>query len=103
MIVDVASLQQKCNETDVGLVDGLIPGEGKVKICINGTWNSVCSRSWDISDATVVCQQLGYDECKYTLLLVSLLLYSIPIYTSIFSKAAPFFFVKWDTILLSYG
>ena len=70
MTVDLATSHQECNETEVTLVDGLRPGEGRVKICLNGVWSSVCSKSWDISDATVVCQQLGYDECRFNLLLV---------------------------------
>ena len=42
------------------LAGGNIPNEGRVEICMNNEWGTVCDDSWGSNDATVVCRQLGY-------------------------------------------
>ena len=49
-----------CITGQLRLVGGNLANEGRVEICMKNIWGTVCSDSWGSTDATVVCQELGY-------------------------------------------
>ena len=49
-----------CTTGQLRLVGGNILNEGRVEICMNNVWGTVCDNGWSSTDATVVCRQLGY-------------------------------------------
>ena len=48
-----------CNITgSVRLQGGSNSSEGRVEICLNNEWGTICDQMWDETDAAVVCRQL---------------------------------------------
>ena len=48
-----------CSTGEVRLVNGTNILEGRVEICINNAWGTVCHNKFSSSDADVVCRSLG--------------------------------------------
>jgi hypothetical protein len=49
-----------CTTGAVRLMGGNSATEGRVEICLNNRWGTICDDSWDARGGTVICRQLGY-------------------------------------------
>ena len=70
----------ECKNGDVRLIGGKTQYEGRVEICVNKVWGTICSQSyhvdiwkwwsyyWTYNDSNVVCRQLGHMELGNTIL-----------------------------------
>ena len=49
-----------CNDGDLTLVNGSTPIEGRLEVCRNNTYGTICDDQWDVLDARVACRQLNF-------------------------------------------
>ena len=51
-----------CIDGDLRLENGRNEFEGRVEMCEEGEWKTVCDKEWGKEEAKVVCRQLRYTD-----------------------------------------
>ena len=51
-----------CTNGDIRLRGSANTYEGRVEICNNNAWGTVCDDLWGTPDASVACRQLGFSS-----------------------------------------
>ena len=51
-----------CDDGDLRLVGGSNYLQGRVEICYNEAWGTICDNQFDNVDASVICRQLGFSQ-----------------------------------------
>ena len=63
IILIISQWTATCQNEENGnlrFVGSTSPYEGRVEVCLNGRWGTVCDDLWSAVDAQVACRQLGY-------------------------------------------
>ena len=58
--VDISVLASNCPNATLRIVDGPNDLEGRLEVCLNNVWGTVCGDYWDRYDAAVACRELGH-------------------------------------------
>ena len=67
-------LHAGCTRGAIRLIGGTNEREGRVEICNNNIWGTVCDDSWSTFDAIVVCRQLGFSTTGIMLIIVIIII-----------------------------
>ena len=59
VFADASTPANNCTDATLRLIGGTNPAEGRVEICINNAWGTVCDDGFTKEEALVVCRQLG--------------------------------------------
>lgn len=57
---DTETEYSNCTDGAVRLASGQVQNEGRVEVCYNHVWGTVCDDQWSSVDANIVCRQLGF-------------------------------------------
>lgn len=52
------TLEENCTDGEIRLANGTSPLEGRVEICFNRAWGTICGNSFGEAEAEVVCAQI---------------------------------------------
>ncbi len=55
-------IHKGCRDGFIRLAGGRNSLEGRVEVCYDGVWGTVCNNHWGIEEASVACRQLEHSE-----------------------------------------
>ena len=61
-VLSNAASEKQCDYGELRLMGGDFPNEGRVEVCVDNHWGSICDTSFDSKDARVICSQLDYSD-----------------------------------------
>ena len=66
MYVAPDTASDNCTHGDLQLANSMndsieLSNEGRVEVCVNNLWSTVCDAAFSSRDAIVACRQLNYD------------------------------------------
>lgn len=77
--------QDMCVNGAIRLSGGESVDTGRIEVCYNGNWGTICQKGWGIYDAMVACTQLGFNASRklmyWSLILLLLLLLLLDVRT----------------------
>ena len=59
-VIDPVNATIPCYDGELRLAGGTVANEGRVELCYQNQWGTVCRDGWSVTDARVACRQLGY-------------------------------------------
>ena len=59
---DPTTATANCTDGELRLRGGNTSREGRVEMCYERQWGTVCDRYWGTNDAKVACRQLGFSS-----------------------------------------
>ena len=65
----ILPIHTDCTNGDIRLADGPNKSEGRLEVCENGQWGTVCDKGFRYTEALTVCRQLGF-RSKYKTLAI---------------------------------
>lgn len=54
------TLTEKCTNGEIRLSGSNFDRHGRVEVCLNRTWGTICDNLFNNTDASVICRQLGF-------------------------------------------
>ena len=81
------TIRNNCRDGDLRLQNGSNVREGRVEICFNQAWGTICDSGYGLVDANVICGQLTFSNeglhyihykltcCTESILLISMYMY----------------------------